>query len=41
MRRALDLAVLVVIVAVYTAMFVAWVRWYTDGVPDCSNCSPE
>ena len=40
MRRLAD-AVLVVIVLVMVAFAtVAWVRWYTDGVPDCSNCSP-
>jgi len=41
MRRLLNAAIVVALVAVYTAMFVGFVRWYTDGVPDCMNCDPE
>ena len=41
MHRFLTAVVAVVLVAVYAAMFVGFVRWYTDGVPDCANCDPE
>lgn len=41
MARLLNVMFVFVIVAVYTAMFVGFVRWYTDGVPDCMNCDPE
>jgi hypothetical protein len=40
-KRFLTAVVAVVLVAVYAAMFVGFVRWYTDGTRDCSNCAPE
>lgn len=41
MRRILSALVAGVLLAVYAAMFVGFVRWYTDGTYDCSNCDPE
>jgi hypothetical protein len=41
MRRLLNAAIVVALVAVYTALFVGFVRWYTNGTHDCSNCDPE
>jgi hypothetical protein len=41
MTRFLSALAAVALVAVYTAMFVGFVRWYTDGTADCSNCDPE
>jgi len=40
-KRLVNATLMVVLVAVYTAMFVGFVRWYTDGAPDCMNCAPE
>ena len=41
LRAAFDALLIVIVLVMVTVATVAWARWYTDGVPDCSNCSPE
>ena len=39
--RVADALLVVIVLVMVTVATVAWARWYTDGLPDCSNCSPE
>jgi len=41
MRRLVEYALIAVALAVFTAGWVGFIRWYTDGSHDCANCDPE
>jgi hypothetical protein len=41
MRRAMEYALVAFVLVVFTAGWVGFLRWYTDGTPDCANCDPE
>ena len=41
MRRFIEYVFVIVLVVVVSTAWVGFIRWGTDGVPDCSNCDPE